>query len=120
MLREDAIQKAVFQHLRTRGLPGIVAFHPKNGGVHQRGRRRGINAGQGVVSGACDVIVIAPPNGRVYALELKADRGTLSEAQEKFMADVQRAGGEAGVAYGLDEALQWLEARALLKGQRFA
>jgi hypothetical protein len=65
MLREDAIQKAVFQHLRTRGRPGIVAFHPKNGGIHQRGRRRGINAGQGVVSGACDVIVIAPPNGRM-------------------------------------------------------
>jgi hypothetical protein len=29
---EAAIQRAVFQHLRTRGAPGVFAFHPANGG----------------------------------------------------------------------------------------
>jgi hypothetical protein len=29
---EAAIQRAVFVHLRTRGAPGVFAFHPPNGG----------------------------------------------------------------------------------------
>jgi hypothetical protein len=29
---EAAIQRAVFQHLRTRAVPGVFAFHVPNGG----------------------------------------------------------------------------------------
>ena len=117
-LREDDIQRAVFQHLRTRGAPGIVAFHPKNGGVHQRNRaQRGRNAGQGVRTGASDVIVIAPPHGRVYALELKAGKNTPTDEQDRFMADVRKAGGEAAWVGDLDSALLWLEHHGLLRGE---
>jgi hypothetical protein len=32
---EAAIQRAVFQHLRTRATPGVFAFHPANGGYRK-------------------------------------------------------------------------------------
>jgi hypothetical protein len=115
-LREDDIQRAVFAHLKTRGAPGIVAFHPKNGGIHQRGRRRGINSGLGVLTGTADVIVIAPPAGRVYALELKGPKGKPTVDQLSFLDRVRAAGGEAACIEGLDAALAWLEARGILRG----
>jgi hypothetical protein len=115
-LSENDIQRAVFSHLRTRGAPGIVAFHPKNGGIHQRGRARGINSGLGVLTGTADVIVIAPPAGRVYALELKGPKGKPTVEQLSFLDRVRAAGGEAACIEGLDQALAWLEARGILKG----
>jgi hypothetical protein len=115
-LSENEIQKAVFEHLKTRGAPGIVAFHPKNGGLHQRGRRRGINAGQGVLTGAADVIIITPPYGRVFALELKADGKKPTIEQISFLDRVRAAGGEAACIAGLSPALAWLELHGILKG----
>jgi hypothetical protein len=38
-----------------------------NGGVHQIGRRAGINSGMGVVAGVPDVVIVF--RGAVYALE---------------------------------------------------
>lgn len=113
-LSENDIQKAVFKHLRQRGRPGLFAFHPKNGGIHQRGRRRGINAGLGVVSGVPDVIVFY--NGHAHCLELKAEKGVTSDEQFDVAKRITLAGMSWGVAYGLDEALRWLEERGLLIG----
>lgn len=120
---ENAIQKAVFQHLRTRGAPGIFAFHPKNGSKDMRGRRAGIHVGLGVEPGVQDVIVIKPELrggflcGQCYALELKTETGKTSDAQDACHEKMKIAGAVAGVAYGLDEALRWLESNGLLKGR---
>jgi hypothetical protein len=116
-MNENDIQRSVFLHLRTRGAPGIIAFHPKNGGIHQRGRHRGINAGLGVLSGASDVIVIAPPHGRVYALELKAEGKKPTKVQQDFMNAIFLAGGMATWSDNLDEALKILEGWGLLRGR---
>lgn len=118
---EDAIQRAVFQHLRARGAPGIVAFHPKNGGVHMRGRRAGVNIGLGVLAGVPDVIVVAPINpgtlcGQTYALELKTEAGILSDEQRDVLQRLKTAGAIVGVAHGLDDALRQLQGWGLLKG----
>lgn len=121
-MREDDIQRAVFKHLKQRAAPGVFAFHPKNGGVHQRGRRRGINAGLGVVSGVPDVIAVKAElaggllRGQVYALELKTESGKVSEEQVATMQAMQRAGAIVACAYGLDEAIGKLEEWRLLKG----
>jgi hypothetical protein len=115
-MREREIQKAVFAHLRTRAAPGVFAFHPMNGGIHQRGgRRTGINAGMGVVSGVPDVIAIH--QGCVYALELKAEGGRATEKQLLAVENIRNAGGFACIAEGLDRALRCLETWGLLKGQ---
>ncbi len=116
-MNENAIQRAVFDHIRSRGVAGLVAFHPKNGGIHQRGRRRGINAGLGVLSGASDVILLHA--GRFYALELKrADQKVKPESeQDQFLRAVEASGGAGAWAAGLDSALRQLEAWGLLRGK---
>ena len=114
-MKESEIQKAIFKHFRTRGAPGAFAFHPKNGGIHQRGRRSGINSGLGVVSGVPDVIVIH--QGRTYALELKTDKGKLSPAQISTLEQMEHAGAIVDCVAGLDPAIRWLEDHRLLVGR---
>lgn len=114
-MNENEIQRAVFKHLNTRAAPGVFAFHPKNGGIHQRGRRRGINSGLGVVSGVPDVIAIK--NGQTYGLELKTDAGRISAEQVATLQKMQEAGAVVALKNGLDAALTWLEEQGLLVGR---
>jgi len=115
-LTENEIQRAVFDHIRTRGVAGLVALHPKNGGIHQRGRRAGINSGLGVRKGASDILAFHA--SRFYALELKraGERVKEGDDQDKFIKEMIAAGGKAAWAAGLDAALHQLEAWQLLKG----
>jgi hypothetical protein len=124
-LSENEIQRSVFSHFKSRSAPGVFAFHPKNGGEHQRGRRAGINTGMGVIPGVTDVIafqVAAPCLCRVFALELKREdrRGKKPTPHEIKQAETRErmanAGAQVGVAYGLAEAIAWLEAKGLLRG----
>jgi hypothetical protein len=110
---EDAIQRAVFEHLRVRGAPGVFAFHPANGG-YRRPIEAKILQGLGVTSGVPDVIAIK--DGRCYALELKTEGGKLTEAQERVLIKLREAGALATHAHGLDQALAILEAWQLLRG----
>lgn len=112
---EDEIQRAIFKHFAARGAPGVFAFHPKNGGIHQRGKRAGINTGLGVVPGVPDVIAIK--DSRAFALELKAPGGVTSDDQKAVIAKLQTAGATVGIAIGLDAALRWLEDNGLLQGR---
>lgn len=111
---EDAIQRAVFQHLRARGTSDVFAFHVPNGG-----KRKPIEAailkGLGVQAGVPDIILIRA--GHAYALELKAPGGRLSPNQIATHDKLRAAGVEPHVAYGLDEALAWLERFSFLRGR---
>jgi hypothetical protein len=111
---EAAVQRAVFQHLRARGAPGIFAFHPANGG-YRKPIEAAILKGMGLVAGVPDVIAIH--RGRTYALELKAEGGKATPKQVEAIAAMQAAGAIAAIATGLDEALRWLEGHGLLRGQ---
>ena len=104
---EQIIQRAVCQHLRQRGAAGLVWWHTPNGG-----RRSPIEAavftGLGVRAGVSDLILLR--DGKVFALELKAERGRPSAAQMQFISEFRAAGGDASIANGLDQALHTLEA----------
>lgn len=110
---EDQIQRAVFQHIRTRGAPGLVAWHTPNGG-----KRKPIEAaifkGLGVRAGVSDIIAVH--RGAIFALELKADGGRPTETQMEFLADIGRAGAFTAVATGIDQAVATMEAWGLLRG----
>jgi hypothetical protein len=110
---EAAIQRAVFQHLRTRGAPRLFAFHPANGGWRSP-IEGAIFRGLGVVPGTPDVIVIH--EGRCYALELKAQGGRATPKQLEAIAAMKAAGAITRIAEGLDQALLWLESEGLLWG----
>src|SRR5882672_10969277 len=124
-LSENEIQKSIFEHLRTRGAPEIFAFHPKNASADMAGRKAGIHVGLGVEPGIPDVIVLRRrlPDCDVFALELKREslrgkRMTVHDInQERTCKRMLNCGVIVGVAFGLDEAIAWLERNGLLIGR---
>lgn len=120
---EQDIQRAVIQHLRQRGMPGIVFWHTPNGAAYGGKRNRkgvaiqgAIMSGLGVRAGVSDVIAVY--SGKIFALELKAPGGRASEAQMEFISDIDRAGAYTALVEGLDAALATLESWGLLRGVR--
>lgn len=110
---EQQIQRAVVQHLKVRGVAGLVFIHVPNGG-----KRKPIEAaifkGIGVRAGASDLLLWQ--GGKSFALELKAPGGRPTEAQLEFIADMQQAGAFTCICEGLDPALRVLESWGLLRG----
>ena len=109
---EQTIQRAIFEHLRWRGAANIFAFHPPNGGWRSP-IEGAIFKSLGVVSGVPDVVIIK--DGRIYALELKAASGHLTETQRETIERMKSAGAEVAVAYGIDEAVAQLAEWGLLR-----
>jgi hypothetical protein len=111
---EDAIQRAIFQHLKARKAPGTFAFHVPNGG-----KRKPIEAaimkGLGVTAGVPDVIAIRA--GHAYGLELKADDGKPTVKQIEALAAMEAAGATVAIVKGLDAAIAQLEGWGLLIGR---
>jgi len=110
---EQLIHRAVVGHLQARGTKGLVFWHHPAGG-----RRSPIEArifkGLGAKAGLPDLLILR--DGRLYGLELKAAKGRTSMAQITMHLELERAGATMGTAYGLDEALAWLEGKGLLRG----
>jgi hypothetical protein len=115
---EQAMHKDVAKHIRARGVPGLVWWHTQNGaryGGKNPAMHGAIMKSLGVRAGVSDFVFLY--DGRFYALELKAiGGGNPTEEQQKFIADVNAAGGFAVCAKGLDLALKVLEAWGLVKG----
>src|SRR5262245_47517248 len=110
---EDQIQRAVFQHLRQRPAPGVVAFHVPNGGARKPSDASMLK-GLAVLAGVHDVIAIKA--GRVFALELKAEDGRLTIAQVNTHSALRTAGAEVATTYGLDAAIRQIEQWDLVRG----
>jgi VRR-NUC domain len=109
---EAADQRAVIEHLAWRARPGVFAFHCPNGGWRSRVEGAILKA-IGTVAGVPDIICIF--EGRCYALELKAERGRLTDVQRITHERLREAGAEVAVAHGVDEALARLEQWRLLR-----
>ena len=101
-------------HVRTRGAPSLFAFHVPSGG-YRRPVEAAIFKGLGAIAGVPDVILVK--DGTVFALELKSENGKLSDAQRECHERLRKAGAVVHTAYGLDEAIAWLEQHALLRGR---
>lgn len=103
---------AVCQHLRWRGVPGLVWFSVPNAA------RRGLIEAQimkatGLRAGVGDLILLH--TGKFYSLEIKTLTGRATASQVAFMRDVQSAGGTARIVHGIDEALDVLVEWGLLR-----
>lgn len=114
---ETQIHRAVVQHLRARGAPGMVFFHVPNGG-HRKPVEAAIFKSMGVRAGVSDLILVHA--SKIYALELKAEGGRASEAQLAFLSEIDRAGAFTAMPTGLNAALATLESWGLLKGMMSA
>jgi VRR-NUC domain-containing protein len=113
MRREQEIHKAIVEHLRWRGVPGLVFLHPANGGFRTPAEAA-ILQGLGVRAGASDLLLWH--DNRSFAFELKSEGGRTTEAQLQFLADMKNAGAFAGVAVGIDDALAVLKAGSCCVG----
>ena len=76
-------------------------------------RERDPQGDRGTVAGVPDIICIS--QGRCYALELKAERGRVTDVQRVVHERLREAGAHVAVAQGLDQALAQLEAWNLLR-----
>jgi hypothetical protein len=103
---EDAIQRVIFQHLDLRGAPDMFAFHPANGGYRSK-VGAAILKHMGVKAGVPDIVAVK--GGKMFALELKADSGRVTDVQKAVHAALRRAGAYVAVAFGLDAALEQLK-----------
>jgi hypothetical protein len=110
---EDSIQRSVIEHLRWRGVKGLVFLHPANG-FYRTKAEAGIAKAMGVVAGAPDLLLWL--DGKSYAIELKSAAGRISDAQIDMLDRLSEAGVFTAIAHGLDRALAILEAWQLLKG----
>jgi hypothetical protein len=111
---EQLIQRAVMDHLRWRAPPGVFAFAVPNGGWRSA-IEAAIFKGIGVIAGIPDVLILH--DGHCYALELKSERGRLTDVQRLTHGRMREAGAHVATVYGLDEALAQLADWRLLKGR---
>jgi hypothetical protein len=108
---ERAIQVALIEHLSWRAPPDLWWCHYPSGG--RRSRLTGaVLKGMGTKAGVPDLLIVK--NGRLFGLELKADRGRLSAAQVATHAEMRKAGAVIGVAGSMDDALSLLGEWGLL------
>lgn len=117
---EEQIQAAVVLHLHVRAMPGVVWWHTPNGG-YRNATEAGRFKALGVKAGIPDLIALRA--GQLFAIELKAPGGRVSEAQREMLAALEQAGAKTAVAFGLDDALDVLERWGVIRprsGQRAA
>lgn len=110
---EAAIQRGVVEHLRLCGVPGLVWYHPANGGGRSSKAEAAKLKREGVTPGIPDLMLHHA--GRSYGLELKAANGRLSPEQRDMHQRLVAAGVEVAVANGVDAALRQLRNWELLK-----
>lgn len=95
---------------------GLLRAASKHLWLHvPNGERRDARTGaklkrMGVRPGVADFLFVLPPEGRLYAMELKAPKdGRLSESQKQFREHLTGAGGEYAIARTPDEAITTLK-----------
>jgi hypothetical protein len=107
---EQVFQASLVRHLHMLLTPATYFFAVPNGGYRRR-MEAGILIGQGVKPGVPDLIFIH--DGRALGLELKSDKGRISDKQEFAHAAMRAAGAVIGLARNLDEALDFLKANGV-------
>ena len=109
---ELVIHRAVVAHLEARARPGVWFTHVPSGELRGPGIG-GKLKGMGTKAGVPDLMIVA--HGKPLFLELKRAGGRLSELQKHCHAALAMAGAKVHTAYGLDDALAWLESQWVLK-----
>lgn len=106
---EQILQQQIARFLDT-AYPALLWFHCPNGGARTK-VEAAILKTMGVKAGVPDIIMVLP-DGRAAFVELKAGRGTLTEAQMAFKARSQALGCAWAEVRSLDEMIglaeRWL------------
>lgn len=63
----------------------------------------------GLCVGSADIIGIRHSDGRFIAIEVKTGKGRATPEQQRFIEHVRKAGGLAGIARTIDEAIRLVQ-----------
>jgi len=110
---EQQIQRAIIDHLAWRGQLDAFAFHVPLGGW-RKPVEAAILKSVGTIAGLPDLIILY--RGHCYALELKTERGRVTDVQRVTHERLRRAGATVATAFGLDQPLAQLVRWDLLRG----
>lgn len=114
---EARLQKAVVQHLKLTGVPGLVYFSVPN-----EGKRTAMMAGHlkamGMLPGVSDLVMLC--TGQMFFLELKARGEKPTENQLLFGASAIAAGASFAWCDNIDQAITILRDWGLIKSMRAA
>lgn len=114
---EAALQRAICEHLRLIGTPGMIYFSLPNEG--KRSPSAGLELKRmGLRPGAADLCIVI--NGRAHFMELKSAKGSQSEAQKVFAEDCSLAGCPYAVVKSIDAAKQILSVWGAIRMARAA
>ena len=101
-MREKEIENLILEYL---GYRNIFAWKNNTMGVYDKNRgtyRRNMN--KYAINGVADILGVLPC-GRMLAIEVKTPRGRVSPKQQSFIDRVNKEGGLAFVARGLEEVV---------------
>jgi hypothetical protein len=104
--RETGIVASCLAYLRLRRVP---AWRNNTGAArytNAAGRARLVRYG---TPGAADVLGVLPPGGRLLCIECKTKGGRLTEAQQAFLRNVERAGALCLVVTDLSDLQRALD-----------
>lgn len=105
--RESHIQQACVRWFRYQ-FPDVrnMLFAVPNGGRRSR-IEAAIMQGEGVTAGVSDLILLVPRGGYgALCIEMKDEKGKLSEKQKQWLADSEKAGNKCAVCRCLDEFMK--------------
>lgn len=98
-LSEKQIENQILNWLEWKN---IYAWKTKTTGTFDRRRGCFISTSRLYRKGVADVIGILPM-GRLFAIEVKSQKGRLQENQKTFLGEIEKRGGLALVARSLED-----------------
>lgn len=104
-MTENDIQQQLVMLLRAYCRRDVCWFAVPNGEWRYPKTAARLQA-QGVRAGAPDMVFIV--RGEFHGLEIKRERGRVSETQDTFAGEILQAGGHYGLCRGLEQTLQYL------------
>lgn len=111
---EQALQKAVCQYLDVALPPDAIYWHTPNGGGRSKAEA-GIFKAMGVKAGIPDLFILR--NGLLFAIELKAGRGTVTPAQEAMHEALRKQFVQVAVCRSIDDVHAKLDGYIPLKAR---
>jgi len=102
---ENAVVSEILEYLNWKG---IYAWHNKNISTYDPRTNRFRRFGKYQISGVSDILGILK-NGKMLCIECKTGYNKASNMQREFINNINKNGGVAFVAYGIEDVEKYLD-----------
>lgn len=105
-LPEKQIENTILNWLAWRG---VYSWKVKTTGTYDSKRKVFFKGHALYRTGVSDIIGILPPNGRLFAIEVKSKKGIIQPNQKAFLEEIAKRGGLTLVARSLDDVEKFMK-----------